>query len=145
MKKRITLAVSAAVAALGLMALPQAAQADGAPTGSAPKAEAKVQPRAAAADGYLYLYDGYNYTGGWTRYSGNASNYGGFNDRASSLWNNGYPGSLDDVRVYLHAGYGNPSRGVHNGVALADLRQWAYDGTNWWLDNSISSHRWVNL
>ncbi|MEU5977875.1 peptidase inhibitor family I36 protein [Streptomyces sp. NPDC047315] len=143
MKNRIALAASAAIAALGLMALPQAAQADDAPAVPAPKAEA--QPPAAAADGHFYLYNGYFFTGARAGYFGNASNYGSSDNTASSLWNNGYPGALDDVRVYLDARYAGPSRGIHNGVALADLQQWRYDGTNRSLDNSISSHKWVDL
>ncbi len=67
-----------------------------------------------------------------------------FNDEASSLINNGYPGGLDDVRLYRDINYRGPSICLRNGDSFVDLsvgRERFSDGTN--ANDRISSHKWV--
>src|SRR5947209_6951670 len=59
---------------------------------------------AAAADGYLYVWDGRNFTGASCRWFGDDGDYrynsngcGNWNDRVSSAWNNGYANAYPDV------------------------------------------------
>ncbi|UUU26152.1 peptidase inhibitor family I36 protein [Streptomyces sp. DSM 40750] len=76
--------------------------------------------------------------------TGNAADWGDASDKASSVMNRGYAGSLDHVAFYDHAGYG----GGHGCLApgelyVADLAYNRFnDGTS--ADNRISAHRWVN-
>jgi hypothetical protein len=105
---------------------------------------------AAAADGRLYAYYDYDYRRLCNSWSGNSSNWGACRNTTSSLWNNGYPGNLDDVWVYWGLNHSGARRGVHNGVALANLGHWHFDadtgaGSGQPLNNNISSHRWTNL
>lgn len=147
------LLTGAVLAATTVLAAPLTAAAEHALPAShdAPATEsAPTAPHGAAADGYLHVYYGFNFTdycGGWV---GNSSHWGACRNRTASLWNNGYPGGFDDVRVYWGTNYTGANRGVHNGVALGDLRQWTFDnntgpGSGQWLYRNISSHLWVNL
>ncbi|MFT2017257.1 peptidase inhibitor family I36 protein [Streptomyces sp. 796.1] len=141
-----TILTVAAVAAVALAGMPSLAVADdGRGSAKEPVVAADVS---AKADGYLYAFEHINKGGKSARWASNSWNWGldrDFNDKASSLHNNGFPGSLDDVIVYRDADFKGNSRGVHNGVYLADLRKWNFDGTNVPLQDRISSHRWVNL
>ncbi|GAA3737393.1 hypothetical protein [Salinactinospora qingdaonensis] len=109
-------------------------------------AEAAGESRVALqADGYFYAYTHAGYNTLCHRWEGNARHWGHCNDKVSSVLNNGFPGHLDDVWVYKHAGYNSPGRGIYNGVGISNLRNFTYDGTNQHMNDSISSHRWVNL
>lgn len=130
-KAVVSVAVAAA-SALGVPALAQAA------TSASPTT-------AAAADGNLYVYRDYNFTTLCGRWPGNKPNWGGCGGTISSLWNNGYPGSYDDVWVYSGINYTGYKRGVYNGVRLPDLRGYKFDGSSVVLDNNIWSHKWTNL
>lgn len=100
---------------------------------------------ASAADGYFYIYNGPNFGGTVCRWFGNDADYrynsngGGcnmnVNDWASSWWNNGYAGYLEDVNVREHINYGGADFCVPNG--------YAYPYLGWW-DNRASSHFWSN-
>lgn len=135
--------VGTAIAALALAALPSTAQA--ASPQPLPRGEAGIQ----AADGKLHAWGDPYRGGGHCEWSGSSDNWGhtwwGCGDWASSIHNNGYPGNLDDVWVYKDAGRSGFRRGIHNGVYLADLGPFNFDGTNITLNNNISSHEWTNL
>lgn len=142
MNKIRTALVGAALAAAAVVSVPMAAQAAENP--------APGQVSAQAPDGNLHVYRGLNYTNYCAGFRGNSTNWGTCRNKAESLWNNGYPGSFDDVWVYYAPGYGGARRGVHNGVALSDLRNWTFDpntgaGSGQWLWRNISSHKWTNL
>ncbi len=135
----MTALVAAAITAATLFHAP-AAQAE----------EARPYTEAAAADGRLYAYYDYNYQRYCASWSGDSKNWGRCRNTTSSLWNNGYPGDYDDVRVYWGLNHSGAYRGVHNGVGLANLSRWTFDrntgaGSGQSLNNNISSHMWVNL
>jgi hypothetical protein len=68
-----------------------------------------------------------------------------FNDQASSLWNNGYGGSQEDVRLFRDINYRGPSICLRNGESWADLSlgyERFSDGSN--VNDQISSHYWTN-
>ncbi|MEU1372307.1 peptidase inhibitor family I36 protein [Streptomyces triculaminicus] len=141
-----TLMVSTAVAALAVTAAPFAAQA----AEPAPPPTVAGPDSIKAPDGNLYAWYHLNYQGPACTWAGNSSNWGSCKNQATSLWNNGYPGNLDDVWVYWGSGYTGAGRGVYNGVALPDLRQYTFDagtgrGAGEQLNDNIASHRWVNL
>lgn len=96
-------------------------------------------------DGRVWIYEGYHYGVMCNAFSGSPDELGFCHDKTSSLCNHGWPGGLDDVWVYQHTSYQGGKRGVYNGVCIADLRQYRFDGTNISMDNQISSILWTNL
>lgn len=142
MNKIRALLVGAVIAATTAVAAPLATAA----AEPAPVAPHEVVPQ---ADGRLHVYYGFNLSNHCGSWVGSDDDWGVCRNATASLWNNGYPGNLDDVRVYWGVNQTGASRGVYNGVALGDLRNWTFDnngsGAGEWLYNNISSHQWVNL
>lgn len=141
--------VGTVIVATTLVATPLAAVAEPALSASLDAPAAESAPPV-PADGLLHVYHGFsrtNYCDSWLSHS---AHWGVCRNSTASLWNNGYPGNLDDVLVFWAPDYAGSYRGIHNGVVLDDLRQWTFDdtglpGSNEWLYNNISSHKWVNL
>jgi hypothetical protein len=120
---------------------------------------------ASAADGRLYAYEDAGFADSHCSWVGDHKDWrysewnmphrgvcswwysdanSNFNDEASSIWNNGYPGGADDVRLYKHINHGAPSMCIGNGDRWSDLntgRQRFSDGS--FANDQISSHRWV--
>jgi hypothetical protein len=151
MRMSRTLVLGAVLAALGTGLLP-ALTAQAAPgtdrATSAPAAPAL--PPGVQADGNLHLYRGINFTDYCRGYVGDSADWGTCRNQVSSLWNNGYPGNLDDVWVYWGTNHSGARRGVHNGVSIADLSPYTFDagtgtGAGQSINNNIASHRWTNL
>ncbi|SDJ07184.1 peptidase inhibitor family I36 protein [Nonomuraea jiangxiensis] len=115
------------------------------------------------ADGNVYVWGDMDFTGLWCYWSGHHrvwqyawnSLYGSpgtcltkshsFNDVASSMWNNGFPGEYAQVRFYRDIGQEGPSMCLANGEDWGNLGLgWELfnDGTN--ANDQISSHMWVN-
>lgn len=131
-------------------------------TAPAPRVPNEVST--AAADGYFYAYEDRFFEGEYCRWDGDHSNYvyadwlmpsdgqcwdyfidPEMNDAVSSVWNNGYGGSYDAVRMYKHANYGSPWMCLSQGDYWADLDlgyERFSDGT--FANDQISSHRWVD-
>lgn len=119
----------------------------------------------AAADGYFYAAD-YPYgKGEYCRWSGNDSNwetckdgdgdsvYEGMYNRASQMFNNGFPVGYDDVNVYWGLSYEGAYRCLARGNHWDDLplnrETFNHRGTNGRgygesLNNNVASHKWVN-
>ncbi|WP_150239989.1 hypothetical protein [Nocardiopsis quinghaiensis] len=140
MKTKRVMALAMAVAAVAVMNAPAAQAAEAGPT----------VPLSAAADGKLHVYYDFNLSRHCASWEGYSSHWGKCRNEVSSLWNNGYPGGHDDVRVYWGLNHSGAYRGVHNGVVLNNLRQWTFDantgrGSGEVLDNNISSHKWISL
>jgi hypothetical protein len=156
-KERTVKKISIALAGLGLTALglctapgvAQATPSTSSSSGSTP---------AAAADGYLYAWDGFNRTGAWCRWynnddnwetcSGSASNLN-MRNKASSLENRGYAGSLEDVDLFIHPAYKGTHNCLPNGYYLNNLTGIYFlwdgkDGQGQTTNNNIASHRWSN-
>jgi hypothetical protein len=95
-----------------------------------------------AADGNYWVWENTNEGGARCGWSGNDADWrtcgaGGnynMNDKASAFWNNGYAGSLGDVRVYENIGYGGASTCAPNGTR---------GNIPWEWNDRISSHKWV--
>ncbi len=68
-------------------------------------------------------------------------------NQASSVWNNGYAETYDDVNVYWGSGYSGASKCIGRGGYIADLSYYTfpYNGTGGGetLNNNIASHKWV--
>jgi Peptidase inhibitor family I36 len=148
---------------LGLMMVgaPQA-MAKSTPAPTAPGSGKVVTP--AAPDGYFYAYEDAYFDGEWCRWEGDHTNWvyadwlmpsdgqcwdyfidPDMNDEVSSVWNNGFAGSYDGVKMYKHADYGDPWMCLSEGDYWADLGLgWERfsDGTH--ANDQISSHRWTN-
>ncbi|MEU3777549.1 peptidase inhibitor family I36 protein [Streptomyces sp. NPDC032472] len=130
-KFRTLLAVGTLTAAL--LAVPATATTAGAATADA---------SGVAADGNYWVWEHTNRGGAACGWSGNDADWrtcgssGTFNmnDKASSWWNNGYAGSLGDVRVYEDINYGGASTCAPNGSA---------GNIPWEWNDRISSHKWV--
>ncbi|GLV83170.1 hypothetical protein Slala03_28590 [Streptomyces lavendulae subsp. lavendulae] len=112
------------------------------PTTLATASAAPADASGVAADGNYWVWADTNRGGpacGWSgndsdwRTCGAGNNYD-MNDRASSWWNNGYAGSLGDVRVYENIGYGGASTCAPNGSS---------GNIPWEWNDRISSHKWV--
>ncbi|WP_329277798.1 peptidase inhibitor family I36 protein [Streptomyces sp. NBC_01451] len=157
--KQFVRSVLATAAVVGLVAgaAPAMAASDarpsvtavGAPTPVRAGADLSALAAADGADGYLYAYDLPNFQGDWCRWDGDdewwGNDCGNFNDRATSVWNNGFPGLFSEVALRRDV---NPSTNqssfcIEAGNYYADLSlgyERFLDGG--WADNAISGHRW---
>ncbi len=160
--KRYMRGVLTAAAVIGLVATagPALAASDAkpsAPAKAAPGAPTPVRPGAKlsglaaadGADGYLYAYDLAGFSGASCRWKGNDGYWGdecgNFNDRATSLWNNGFPGNFSEVALYRHVkpGAGQSVFCIEAGSYYGDLSlgyEKFLDGGS--ADNAISAHTW---
>ncbi|MFI9760773.1 peptidase inhibitor family I36 protein [Streptomyces sp. NPDC051963] len=123
--------------------------ASGAPTPVRPGADLSGLAAADGADGYLYAYDLPNFQGDWCRWDRDdewwGNDCGNFNDRATSVWNNGFPGLFSEVSLRRDV---NPSTNqsvfcIEAGNYYGDLSlgyEKFLDGG--WADNQVSGHRW---
>ncbi|MBE8521436.1 hypothetical protein ILP97_28770 [Amycolatopsis sp. H6(2020)] len=142
MRKSRIAAGAVAIAATALVAGGVSAEAATAPPAS---------PATAQANGYFYTYNGTWFTDFCAAWSGNSGDWGGCANQDESLWNNGYPGRLDDVLVYFAPGPSGAWRGVCNGDALPDVSGLTFDwsggldghGQSIW--HNIAAHRWATL
>ncbi|OXM59120.1 hypothetical protein [Amycolatopsis vastitatis] len=136
--------------AAAAMAITATALAAGAATAEAAPAP-PASPATAQADGYFYTYNGTGFTDFCGRWSGPSSYWGACANQDESLWNNGYPGALDDVLIYWGRNQTGAWRGVCNGNALSNVSGLTFDysggasghGEPIW--HNIASHRWATL
>jgi hypothetical protein len=160
MKARLAL-IGLLAAAVTVIAAPTTAQAAPATPGTLSAGQAAAPAvgkaavaskasvaRVAAADGYFYVWNDINAGGQQCRWFGDSSNWGGCRNKASSMENNGYAGSYEDVRFYWDAGYGGANDCLWNGYYVPNLAAFAFPnngsggGEN--LNDNISSHKWAN-
>ncbi|MGC4812736.1 hypothetical protein ACLQ29_19610 [Micromonospora sp. DT228] len=115
---------------------------------------------AATGNGYFYAYEHAYWGGGWCAWAGNAKNWinpggagtsgqwgcggdYGFDNIATSVWNNGVQHTYDSVRMHVGTFYSGGSMCLSRGDSWADFTlgwQVFNDGTA--ADNQISSHYW---
>lgn len=119
-----------------------------------------VAPAAAqAADGYVYAWQHVSRGGDMCRWSGNDDDWsscrgrifaGNMRNRASSLWNNGYPGAYDDVNFYYGRWYSGAWDCLGVGDAWGNLTRQRFvygrgkPGYGQSTNDNIASHKWVN-
>ncbi|MFD8590499.1 peptidase inhibitor family I36 protein [Streptomyces sp. NPDC059637] len=141
-----------------VLAAPAAAGATG--TGAPAAASTSASPAesgtvGALADGYLYAYEHIDRGGAYCRWYGDDADWstcspgGNMRNKASSLWNNGYPGSYDDVALYWGTNYTGAPACLRNGVYWNNLTGLHFNrpgssGHGETINDNISSHRWVN-
>lgn len=129
----------------------------GAPAPTAPAGATQQNNLAAAArDGLLYVYS--DDMGRDVTYSGNASEWpSGWSNKVDQLWNNGFPGSKDDVNIYDYPWQNGAYACIGNGD-FWDLRNddyvfsWVNDGASDWQRDPLwetvhdrgTSHKWVD-
>ena len=159
-KAALVLAAAGTAVGLGTVLAPAASAAPApAPVpgaSSAQAATAAAAPNATAlapADGYFYAYADSNYGGKYCRWVGNDTDWsscspgGNLRNQASSLWNNGYAGSFDDVYVYWGLSYGGAYACIGNGLAYSNLSNYVFpvggSGVGENMNDNISSHKWV--
>ncbi|MET9369893.1 hypothetical protein [Streptomyces griseoflavus] len=144
--------ISIALTALTLMAMGAAA-----PAASAQPAPLPAAPKgavAAAADGYLYAWDGFARGGAqcrWQQHDANWDTCSGINmrNRASSLENRGYAGAYEDVDLFYKPSWQGSRNCLPNGYYLDNLTGIYFlwdgnDGQGQSMNNNIASHRWTN-
>ncbi|MEV0677768.1 hypothetical protein AB0I60_14710 [Actinosynnema sp. NPDC050436] len=95
--------------------------------------------------GYFHAYRDNHFQNECKRWLYDSSNWGQCANQASSVWNDGIPGNLDDVWVYRNFNSDTPGRGIYRGTKIAVLGALNFDGTNVSMDNEIVRHKWVNL
>ncbi|MFE9680766.1 hypothetical protein [Streptomyces sp. NPDC006285] len=139
MRRLTVTAALLGLTALGL-AVPTTAQA--ADNGAAgPVCDSKWGPR----NGNVYAWDGYDCQSTLLiNTPGTSSNWGGANDRASSVMNRGYTGNLAIVKFYYLENYGGGHTCLYPGELYADDLSDNSFTNGYSVDNNIRSHQWVN-
>ncbi|GAA3494593.1 hypothetical protein GCM10019016_016930 [Streptomyces prasinosporus] len=142
-------AAAPAMAAPGGEPSAPATAALGSPTPVRPGADLSALAAADGADGYLYAFDLPYFEGDYCRWDRNddwwGDDCGNFNDRATSVWNNGFPGYYSEVSLNRDVNLAtNLARFcIEAGEYYADLSlgyEKFLDGIP--ADNAVSSHHW---
>ncbi|WP_200301127.1 peptidase inhibitor family I36 protein [Streptomyces adelaidensis] len=76
--------------------------------------------------------------------AGNSDWWVGSQDRATSVMNRGFVGSLDHVKFYEHSGYGGGHACLAPGELYADNLTDNRFNNGVGANDTISSHQWVN-
>ncbi|MFI7602157.1 peptidase inhibitor family I36 protein [Actinoplanes sp. NPDC049681] len=135
MKMRFAIAGALTAIAVGGFLAPSAAHAD-TPAGS--------------ADGNFYAWNEWRYSGHKCAWQGNSADWtgAGCRNQASSVWNNGYLGGNDDVRMYWDTNYGGASICLWRGTYIENLQSVSFPnngaGAGQNANDNISSHKWVS-
>ncbi|MFF2521452.1 peptidase inhibitor family I36 protein [Streptomyces liangshanensis] len=116
---------------------------------SASPAATGAAVRLAAPDGHLYAWEHAHAGGAHCRWSGHNGNWAGCRNKISDVWNNGYPGSAGDVRLFYGVGMTGSWFCLKNGHSIPDLRAagWRFTapgpGQGQFVNDNVSSHDWV--
>ncbi|GGX93326.1 hypothetical protein [Streptomyces fructofermentans] len=98
-----------------------------------------------ARNGNMYAWDGFDCQGTLLISTpGSNSNWGGANDRASSVMNRGFTGSYAIVEFYYLAGYTGGETCLYPGELYADDLSDNTFTNGQTVNNNIRSHQWVN-
>ncbi|WP_413760645.1 peptidase inhibitor family I36 protein [Streptomyces sp. MMBL 11-3] len=98
-----------------------------------------------ARNGNMYAWDGYDCSGTLLISTpGVSTNWGGANDRASSVMNRGFTGNLAIVEFYYLENYAGGETCLYPGELYADDLSDNSFTNGATVDNNIRSHRWVN-
>ena len=134
------------LAAAAALAVPTSAQASG-PTPGAPDGGNSI-----AFDGNLYAYRDPGFIGLCGAWSWHSSYWPtGCRNQASSIWNNGYPATLDDVNLYWGSNYTGAWACISQGDYWGDLTlgierfSWGAGLPGYMepVNNNVASHKWV--
>ncbi|MDX2603777.1 peptidase inhibitor family I36 protein [Streptomyces caniscabiei] len=99
-----------------------------------------------ARNGYMYAWENLDCGGAQLIATpGNSANWGAAaNDKATSVMNRGYVGSLDHVAFYENDNYGGGHACLAPGELYADNLTDNRFNTGGIVNDHITSHRWVN-
>ena len=98
-----------------------------------------------ARNGYMYAWENLDCGGAQLIATpGNSDWWVGSQDRATSVMNRGYVGSLDHVKFYEHAGHGGGYSCLAPGELYADNLTDNRLSNGVSANDTISSHKWVN-
>ncbi|MFD3665850.1 peptidase inhibitor family I36 protein [Streptomyces sp. NPDC058659] len=154
MRIKRALATALTVGALTLLTTPGADARGTATEAAAPSsvtAPAAVSPAALPApDGYLYAWEHPHAGGFHCKWNLENANWAGCRNKVSDVWNNGYPGRAEDVRLFygrnwtgswvcLHQSHSLPDLGAH-GLRFFS----AGAGQGQLVNDNVSSHDWVD-
>ncbi|MET7759582.1 peptidase inhibitor family I36 protein [Streptomyces sp. NPDC005389] len=124
---------------------------------SAPVADARgivpeaVAPAAAPGpDGFLYAWEHPHAGGFHCRWNRENANWAGCRDKVSDVWNNGYPGVAEDVKLYRDTDWNGSWVCLHQGHSLPDLGASGLrffspgHGQGELVNDRVGSHLWVS-
>ncbi|WP_328498757.1 hypothetical protein OHS59_42915 [Streptomyces sp. NBC_00414] len=98
-----------------------------------------------ARNGNMYAWDAFDCAGSpLIVASGNSANWGGANDRASSVMNRGFTGNLSIVKFYFLENYTEGHTCLYPGELYADNLSDNFFTTGPTVNDNIRSHQWVN-
>ncbi|TXS35325.1 peptidase inhibitor family I36 protein [Streptomyces sp. t39] len=115
-----------------------------------PAVPAAAAAAAAAPDGFLYAWEHPHAKGAHCKWNADNANWAGCSDKVSDVWNNGFPGRREDVRLYNDLEWTGSWVCLHRGDSIPDL---GANGLKWFgsghgqgepVNDSISSHTWVD-
>ncbi|MCX5388990.1 peptidase inhibitor family I36 protein [Streptomyces sp. NBC_00094] len=137
---------------VGALTLLTAPVADARTTGPETAAPPSVSAPAAVPgpDGYLYAWEHPHAGGFHCRWNGNNANWAGCRNKVSDIWNNGYPGRAEDVRLFYGLDWSGSWVCLHQGHSLPDLGLsglrffGAGAGKGQLVNDNVSSHDWVD-
>ncbi|MER7956225.1 peptidase inhibitor family I36 protein [Streptomyces sp. NPDC096030] len=147
---RITRALVTAftVGALTLLSAP------GADARAAVPGAARVAATAPAAvpapDGFLYAWEHPHAGGFHCRWNANNANWAGCRNKVSDVWNNGFPGRGEDVKLYYGLDWSGSWVCLHQSHSLPDLGLSGLRffgpgaGKGEFVNDNVSSHEWVD-
>ncbi|MFC8273303.1 peptidase inhibitor family I36 protein [Streptomyces sp. NPDC057271] len=147
---RITRALATAltVGALTLLAAPGADARASVPE-AAPVAAA-APAAVPAPDGFLYAWEHPHAGGFHCRWNANNANWAGCRNKVSDVWNNGFPGRGEDVKLYYGLNWSGSWVCLHQSHSIPDL---ALSGLRFFgpgagkgqlVNDNVSSHEWVD-
>ncbi|MEU7071689.1 peptidase inhibitor family I36 protein [Streptomyces narbonensis] len=146
MRIKRSLATALTAAALTLLTAPVADA-----RAAAPGTEAAVAPAAVPApDGFLYAWEHPHAGGFHCKWSGPNGNWAGCQNKVSDIWNNGFPGRAEDVKLFRGTSWSGSWVCLHQGHSIPDLGAHGLrffgpgEGQGEPVNDRIGSHLWVD-
>ncbi|MEU7512651.1 peptidase inhibitor family I36 protein [Streptomyces sp. NPDC042898] len=118
---------------------------------AAPEASAAVSPAAVPApDGFLYAWEHPHAGGAHCKWDGPNGNWAGCRDKISDIWNNGFPGQGEDVKLFRLTSWNGSWVCLHQGHSIPDLGASGLtffgpgEGHGEPVNDRVGSHLWVD-
>ncbi|MFB7513566.1 hypothetical protein [Streptomyces sp. NPDC056144] len=148
MRIKRALVTALTVGAMALMTAPGAEASATAPTTAS--ASASVPSSVPAPDGFLYAWEHPHAGGFHCRWNAENANWAGCRNKVSDVWNNGFPGRGEDVRLFYGLNMTGSWVCLHRGDSFPDLET---DDVRFFsvgagrgerVNDNVSSHDWVD-
>ncbi|MEU3693400.1 peptidase inhibitor family I36 protein [Streptomyces narbonensis] len=146
MRIKRALATALAVGSLALLTAPAADA-----RVAVPGTRAAVAPAAVPApDGFLYAWEHPHAGGFHCKWSGPNGNWAGCQNKVSDIWNNGFPGRGEDVKLFRGTSWSGSWVCLHQGHSIPDLGANGLkffgpgEGQGEPVNDRIGSHLWVD-